>query len=429
MKLTVLNILLLIGLTALLCGETWCGYRAYHLSAERKAIKEDYSLSNSVTFGLFSIDQWRDRISEVIHHRIQGFHITPEQQKALEIAVEKDLHGLVSKTVAEINKPQHSLGGKLKKMAFNAVVDSGEIQEQVKPFARAIIKKVSSPESETRLKHIATSKFGQLEQQTYDNASEADDTVTSYLYRKYHVADPDAFNKAISKQLAIIGTASMINTLVMLGCVVVALLLWWLMRKDVQLQVPLFIFALLFAFVLLAVGSTTAVIEVDARIQTMQFELLGEKVGFQNQVLFFQTKSILGTVNALIAQQKPDTILVGVLILLFVLVLPIVRLLARGVHLLSKRLAKNKVVHYLAFESAKWDMADVMIVGLVMTYIGLNGILKSQLSDLNMHSGTLSVVTANDSTLQPGYFIFVGYVLFAALLSYILKKITPHQPK
>jgi hypothetical protein len=67
-------------------------------------------------------------------------------------------------------------------------------------------------------------------------------------------------------------------------------------------------------------------------------------------------------------------------------------------------------------------MADVMIVGMLMTYIGLNGILKSQLSNLNIHNASLNVVTVNGTSLQPGYFIFTTYVLFSFLLSYILKR-------
>lgn len=58
-----------------------------------------------------------------------------------------------------------------------------------------------------------------------------------------------------------------------------------------------------------------------------------------------------------------------------------------------------------------------------MTYIGLNGILKSQLTDLNIKNEFLSTATVNYTSLQPGYIIFVGYVTFAFLLSYLLKKI------
>jgi len=89
----------------------------------------------------------------------------------------------------------------------------------------------------------------------------------------------------------------------------------------------------------------------------------------------------------------------------------------------------NKVIRYLAFEASRWDMADVAIVGLLMTYIGLNGILKSQLADLNIHNSALITNTVNYSSLQPGYFIFVGYVFFQTLLSYILKRTYPQAPK
>jgi len=77
----------------------------------------------------------------------------------------------------------------------------------------------------------------------------------------------------------------------------------------------------------------------------------------------------------------------------------------------------------MAFDLGKWDMADVMVVGIAMTYIGLNGILKSQLSGLNIENDTLKTVTENNSALQPGFFVFVAYVAFAKLLSYLLKRI------
>lgn len=426
MKYTVFNIILLIGLSVLLAGAVFSGYRLAALSAEREQVKEDYSLSNSITFGLFSIDQWRDRVTAALSHQIRDYHITQEQKNDLQIAVEKELHSLIGKTVAEINKPQKSILGKLKKLAFNALVDSGEVQAQVKPFAKTIVAKVSSPESEERLKTIASSKVNQLTRQIYDSTRVANYAVTKYVYHKYKVSDPVSFNNRINERLAAVEKAKWLYIGSLLGSVLAALLLWWGLRKRVQLQTALFVFALLFAFVLLAVGSLVPVIEVDARIQSLDLVLLGEKVQFQNQVLFYQSKSIFGIVETLVGQPKPDAILVGVLICLFVLLLPLLRLIAKGIHILSpKKVAQHPVVRYLTFELHKWDMADVMVVGMLMTYIGLNGLLKSQLSGLNIHSDSLNVITSNGTSIQPGYFIFVAYVLFAALLSYILERLFP----
>jgi len=427
MKYTFINIILLLGLTALLGGAAFSGSRLAALSAERESIKEDYSLANSVTFGLFSVDQWRDRVSDVINHQINGFHITKAQRKALQVAIEKEMHSLVSKTVAEINQPQKSIGGKLKKLAFNALVDADELHAQVRPFAKTIVAKISSPESEKKLKTIAGSKINQLTAQIYDSTRVANYTVTQYVYKKYHVNNPISFNQQINERLAVIEHAKFQLIWVMLGCVVAALLLWLSLRKQVQLQTPLFIFALLFAFVLLATGSLVPVIEVDARISSLDLALMDGTVQFRNQVLFYQSKSILGIVHTLISQSKPDAIAVGSLIMLFVIILPLLRLIAKGIYVLSKRkIARSPVVKYLTFELGKWDMADVMIVGILMTYIGLNGILKSQLSNLNIHTESLNVITSNGTSLQPGYFIFAGYVVFSWLLSYVLKKVSPH---
>lgn len=429
-KFGVYNIILIIGLGILLCGEAYFGYRLHALSSQQEQIKEDYAMSNNITFGLFSIDQWRDRITAVVNGQVHDFSMSRAQKKALQTQVTQQLDGLINKTVAEINKPQKSLGGKLKKFAFNTMVNADEIHAQVPSFAKTIIDKVNSPASTKRLKDIATSKVTQLGKQIYDSASVANYAVTKYVYHKYHAADPIGFNQKINADLAAIRQVTYNYAYAMLGCVVLALALWWLMRKQVHLQTTLFVMALLFALVLLTVGVTASIIEVDARIQSLNFMLLGEKVAFENQVLFFQSKSILQIVETLIDQSKPDAVVVGVLIMIFIIILPLVRLVAKCIHILSpKSVAENRVVRYITFESAKWDMADVMVVGILMTYIGLNGILKSQLSNLNIHNSVLTTTTVNNTSLQPGYIVFVGYVVFAAILSYILKRITPYNVK
>ncbi|WP_367865979.1 paraquat-inducible protein A [Pedobacter sp. WC2423] len=419
------NIILILGLSILLCGEAYFGYHLHTDSMEQEQIKEDYSMLNNITFGLFSVDQWRDRMTEVVNHQVHDFTMTRAQKKDLQEQVEEQLHGLITKAVAEINKPQKSLGGKLKKLAFNSFVDADDLQKQVPSFAKTIIDKVNSPASHKRLKSIATSKVDQLANETYDSTAVASTAVTKHLYKKYSVSNPAEFNKVINSRLAAIRTVTYNYAYGMLGCVLVALGLWWFMRKHVQLQTTLFVMSLLFAFILLAVGVTASIIEVDARIETLNFMLLGEKITFENQVLFFQSKSILNIIEVLVKQPKPDAVVVGVLMLVFIIILPVLRITAKGIHLLgNEKVAENKVVKYLTFESGKWDMADVMVVGILMTYIGLNGILQSQLSNLNIHNSLLTTTTVNDTSLQPGYFIFVVYVMFETLLSYILKRMT-----
>ncbi len=419
------HLILIIGLGVFLAGECYFGYQLHKLSNEQEQIKEDYSMVNNITFGVFSVDLWRDSISSLVMQKIKGFKVTDEQKAMMREQVEKQLHGMVNEVVKEFNKPQKTLGGKLKKLAFNSFIEPKELHAQVPGFANTIIKRINSPRATNKLKNIATSKFEELADQTHDSTKTAINKVTEKMYLKYYVNSHEAFNKQTEKQLVGIREVTYNYAYAMLGCVAGALMVWILLRKKIHLHNTLFVMSLLFALALLIVGITVSIIEVDARLSSLEIFLMGEKIRFENQVLFFQSKSILGIADVLIRQPKPDSITVGILIMLFVIILPILRMTARGLHMLCKPIiAEHKITRYLAFDSGKWDMADVMVVGILMTYIGLNGILKSQLADLNLKNEFLATTTVNYTSLQPGYIIFVGYVAFAFILSYILKKVT-----
>lgn len=423
------NILLILGLGILLCGEAYLGYRLDILSNEQTQIKEDYSMANNITFGLFSLDQWRERISTVVDRQVTDYKVSPAQKKAMLKQVEQQLSGMINSVVKEINKPQKSVGGKLKKFAFKQFVDPKDLQAQVPAFSKTIVNKVTSPRSVNRLKNIASSKIDQLEDATYDSTSVAYNQVTKNLFQKYKVSNAEDFNREITSSLDAIHQVTYNYAYGMLGCIVLVVILWWFLRNKRELQNTLFIMSLFFALILLAVGMTSSIIDVDARIQSLNFMMMGKKVSFENQVLFFQSKSIMGIVHTLIEQPKPDAVLVGILILLFVIILPLLRMIAKGIVILgNERLAQNKVVKYLTFELGKWDMADVMVVGVAMTYIGLNGILKSQLSNLNISNEFLKTTTVNYTSLQPGFIIFVGYVVFERVLTYRLNRIKANDP-
>jgi hypothetical protein len=74
-------------------------------------------------------------------------------------------------------------------------------------------------------------------------------------------------------------------------------------------------------------------------------------------------------------------------------------------------------------------MADVYVIAIFMAYIGFQGILDHQLSRLNMETESLVSISTNNTSLQPGFIIFVGFVLYSLLLSMILLRITAKEKK
>lgn len=427
-KFGLLHLMLILGLTVLLCAEAYFGYQLHELSDQQEELKEDYSNINNITLGLFSVEQWRDKIAGIVNHQVRHFTMTPKQKKELQVEVEQIIISLINKAEAIINKPQKSLSGKLKQFAVNTFVNSDDIKAQVPGFAKTIIARVDNPSNKKSLSAMAMGKFNQMQHSAYfDSSLTANDSITNRIYQKYHVSGPDELNNKITVSLNRIRTGTYNYSFGMLGCIIIVLMLWWIFRKRIEVHAVLFVMSLLFAFILLAVGLTASMIEVDARINSLDFVLLGEHVVFNNQVLFFQSKSILDVVEVLVKQPKADSIFVGILILVFSILFPVMKLSSTGIHLLSKKkLAENKFIKYFAFQSGKWSMADVIVIAILMSYIGLNGLLESQLASLNVRSNFLTMITTNNTALQPGYIIFISFVLYGLVLSTILKFITPH---
>lgn len=420
--------LLIFSLSMLLGTEAYFGFRLHELSDQQERIKEDYADINNITYGLFSVQQWKDNVSRIVHHQVRNLKMTRKQKKILQTEIEQVLLALINKAEALVNKPKKTLSGKIQKFAIRNFVNSDSIRAQVPGFARKIIAEVDNPKNKRQLSKMAMGEFNELaDEEKLDSAFVANGASVKAMYRKYQVSSTGLLNKKLSASLADIRTKTYGYSFGMLACVVVVLGFWWGLRKRRDLHVTLFVMSLLFAFILLFVGLTASMIEVDARIRSLDFVLLGEHVVFKDQVLFFQSKSIMDVVRVLISQPGIDSILVGVLILVFSILFPVVKLSSTGVHLLgSKRLAENGIIKYFAFQSGKWSMADVIVIAILMAYIGLNGLLEGQLQALNIKNDSLTILTTNNTALQPGYIIFISFVLYGLILSTILKFITPH---
>ena len=412
----------------LLAISIWSGMQVYTLSQERADIKKDYSILNNITYGLLSVNAWRDHIVKVVTHRIDDFEFTPEQDKALKYEVSQVLHAVINRADSLVERKQKKLGGKLKKFAIKTFVNEDKIRARVPEFAETIVNELKKPKNKEKLKFIAQSKLQEFGTITYDSANDV--TRSESILAKYDVADVPAFNSNVSMLLDSLQQRTYFFTYLVLGIMILFLMMWVILRNQKVLHTPLFVLSVLLTFVVLFVGLTSPMIEIDARIKEMNFLLIGERISFHDQVIFFQSKSIVDVVRILIETGKYDSAIVGMLILVFSIIFPIGKLLATKLYLLgNEKWRSNKLIQFFAFKSGKWSMADVNVVAIFMAYIGFKGILDSQLSSLNLKTDSLASISTNETTLQPGFILFVAFVLFGLVLSVILQKITAKESK
>jgi Paraquat-inducible protein A len=429
-KLTIQRGSLIAGVLVLLFAAAFCGLQVHRLSQEQKAIKRDYSVVNNISFGLLSVSRWRDLVVTAVGNQIENFNLTPAQRDSLELEIEGILNGLIDKADSIISRPQKSLGGKLRKVAFRLFIKPENLHKETPAFAHKIMAEVLKPRSKNRLTSVAKSKLQDLGEQTYDSSENAQQHTFDSVFRPYHVKTLDEFNRESIGQLEAIHHRMYYFVGGMLVSLVILLLLWWPLWKNKELYTPLFVLSIVMAFILLLTGLTSVMIEIDARIDTLDFHIIGQTIAFKDQVIFFQSKSIIDVVLLLIRTGKYDSILVGVLILCFSVLFPIAKLSSTGLYLMGTRgWMKSRTVSYFAFHSGKWSMADVMVVAIFMAYIGFNGILNDQMTDLNMRTSAFTSIATNRTSLQPGYIVFVSFVLFGLILSQLLQTVLPEKER
>lgn len=423
------RVLLILFTGAMLAVAGWSSYLVYKYSSEAAEIKKDYSELNSITHGIMSVNIWRDHLTNMLLNRIDEFEFTEEQEDTLVFQVENILSAGIDKGSALMDQKQTTLKGKLRKFAVRTLVPEDKIRALVPMFAQTIVDEIQKPENKDALKYVIKSKLQEYSDLTHAN-SEVAALRLQTLYDKYEVADLEGFNRKTAGELRELEAQTYFHTYILLGMILPFLLLWWLLRNLKFLHTPLFIISVLFSFVLLFAGITAPMIEIDARFQQVNFLLIGEQITFNEQVIFFQSKSILQVIGILFETGKVDSFFVGFLILAFSLIFPVAKLISTQIYLAgSEKLRKNKILKFFAFKSGKWSMADVYVIAVFMAYIGFQGILDHQLSNLNMETESLVSISTNRTSLQPGFIIFIGFVLFSLILSTILKKITARASK
>ncbi|MDT0687710.1 paraquat-inducible protein A [Autumnicola psychrophila] len=418
------RVLLICFTGSLLALAGWSSFQVYRYSSEAAEIKKDYSELNSITHGILSVNIWRDHLTNMVLNRIDEFEFTAEQEDTLVLQVENILTAGIDKGDSLMNLKQKTLKGKLRKFAVRTLVPEEKIRALVPMFAQTIVDEIQKPENKEALKFVIKSKLQEYSDLTHDNSEAAVQRLEA-LFNKYEVADLKGFNEKTSGELIMLEEQTYFHTYILLGVIMAFLLLWWLLRNQKPLHTPLFIVSVLVSLVVLFSGITAPMIEIDARFQQVNFQLIGEHIVFNDQVIFFQSKSILQVIDILFANGKVDSFLVGILILIFSIVFPVAKLLSTQIYLAgNEKLRKNNILKFFAFKSGKWSMADVYVIAIFMAYIGFQGILDHQLSNVNRDTESLVSISTNKTSLQPGFIIFIGFVLFSLILSTILKKIT-----
>lgn len=398
----------------------YSGYQVYHISNDRADIKDHYMEANSIMHGILNMNNWREDIKTMVETQIQEFDLTKEQDSLLRAQISDLLHEMLREAQQQVESKNGIIDNGLKRWLVKSIANWDNLHESVPDFTETIVNELTKEESKERLKALATSKFEELANTVYD------DTLADYLndiYTIYGKSDLVNFNAEVKARADQMAKQAWQYSYIMLVIVGVFLLLWLLLSKAPYLKIPLFIMSVLLALCILGTGLSSPMIEIDVRISKIDFHLLGQDIKYEDQMIFYRSKSILQVVHLMLQSTRVDSLVVGFLILAFSVLLPVSKLISALLYLVGNpKIRNNKIVAWLVYKSGKWSMADVMVVAIFMSFVAFDGILDAQLQFVEYDTEQMTSIGTNLTSLRPGFILFVVYVLFGLILAAILKQ-------
>ncbi|MCB4791921.1 MAG: paraquat-inducible protein A [Elusimicrobia bacterium] len=400
--------LVIIMVSAVLCQQIISN------SISNQKNKNDYAELNHIKYGLLSVDEWKRQLSVILTEEINKLSLSRTNERALRKHIEVLLNTLIDKVAKNIKKENKgSAGGWFKQAFMNIFVSIKDIKKGIPEYTNAILREMTTVKTEGQLKDVLNKQLKQYISQTHNTQ---DTSKIDSILLKTDSKDVESarikLNEVISVKYKLVSKETVL-------LIILSISLFALSGFSEQPLVPSRYLILVASLILLLVtGVTTPMIDIEAKISHMSFVLLGHPIQFENQVLYFQSKSIVDIFRIMIVHKDIEMKLVGLLVITFSIFFPLLKIASSVLYYYNFHSAKeNPVIKFFVLKSGKWSMADVMVVAIFMAYVGFNGIITSQLSDMKIAAGETAMLTTNGTSLEPGYYLFLTYTLLALFLS------------
>jgi hypothetical protein len=389
-----------------------------------KVYKSDYATLHSVEFGMFNSDVWTDKITQIIDKKIENFDLNTSNRNEIKGYIETIIDTLVSeaeRVVRERNKGKRgfldSILGSTKQMITDSIIDFKDLRRRVPEFTDAVMSEVEKPKNQQRAKKVIREKLKAFMNEKFQRHT---DMHAYYaVIQKYHTDDLGTCNTVLDTKMHTIHKGMHSAMILMLSVAAVIILL--IVFQGSLSSIGLFLLSGT-TVTLLVSGVMLPMLDIEAKISKLYFTILDHPIVFENQILFFQSKSISDLVRLLLDSDEAKMIFVGLLLVMFSIIFPTLKLIATTMYFYSKSIiGDNPITRFFALKSTKWSMADVFVVSIFMAYLGLDGVVSNELKHLEAKSTPMNVITTNATHLEVGFFLFLGFVLTSFVLALMVE--------
>ena len=388
----------------LLLPAIWFSWKTADGLEARRSMRADLAEIESASYGILSADKWRGIIGPILNAQVDQLDLKG-QSKNLRPMVEKALNALLDKMDAD--KPSGIQGIFVKKMIVS-------LRPQVPEYTNVVMAQLVNKGTEKSFKDSIRGVLNNAVANTFGNT---DMTTYNGILKRYGCASGEACEQTLNQKIAAADAQLNRDYLAVLASAALGFILLMVGKRTLTRGAVLVLMS--FCLSMLVAGVLSPMLEVEVRITKIDATLLGTPIEFREQSLYYRSKTVLEVFRTLIHQDRPEMKVVGVLVILFSVVFPTLKMLALVASVVRPSLLRtNRFMKLLVFELSKWSMADVMVLAIFMSFVALNGVVSGAFDGLrNMPDIQQVLIPTNASKILPGYYLFIGFCVSSILLS------------
>lgn len=388
----------------LLLPAIWFSWKTVDGLEARRAMRTDLAEIENASYGILNADKWRDIIGPILNAQVDQLDLKG-QSKNLRPMVEKALNALLDKMNAD--KP-----GGIQGMFVNKMIAS--LRPQVPEYTDVVMAQLVNKGTQKSFKDSIRGVLANAVANTFGNM---DMTTYNAVLSRYGCSSGAACELTLGEKIAESDKQLNRYYLTVLGCAALGFILLMAGRKTLSRGAVVVLMS--FCLAMLAGGVFSPMLELEVRVTKFDATLLGMPIEFRDQSLYYRSKTVFEVFRTLIHMGRPEMTVVGVLVILFSVVFPTLKMLALGASVIRPALLRtNSFVKVLAFELSKWSMADVMVLAIFMSFVAFNGVISGAFVGLRDVPDIQQVlIPTNASKILPGYFLFIGFCISSIILS------------
>jgi hypothetical protein len=378
---------------------------------QRRLLRIDQAEIGHVRYSMLNADRWVEQILPILNGKIDALDLTAQTGATLRPTVEQALYRLLDQVKEQSSKPAPGAAAGGFAAQANAMIANmmiANLQPRVPQFADVVLTELGSTKNKQAVKKYLAGVVAEGAKNTF---SAVDVTSYSAILKQYGCADAAACRQELENRIREVDDRIARWYMTALGATALAFVLLLAGRRVLR-----------FCMVLLAGGVLSPMIEVEAKMSSLTLTFFGQPVSFPEQVLYFRSKTVLEVFQTLITMGRPEMWFVGVLVLMFSVVFPMLKILTLGFCLQRPDwLRENWIVRFFALESSKWSMADVMALAIFMSFVAFNGVISNAIDSVRGPGAQLAIPT-DSSKILPGFYLFIGFVLASLFMSWKLER-------